>query len=100
MPAGRLNVAATPRPSLSTPSRSGEPAIVETAPAVVITVWPNHDVFDAWIATPERDALTDSEVHRAVEYRPITRYDLAGGYVNLLALNALSLADLPEEDST
>ena len=34
---------------------------------VVITVWPSHDVFDAWIATPERDALTDSEVHRAVD---------------------------------
>ena len=23
---------------------------------VVITVWPSHEVFDAWIATPERDA--------------------------------------------
>jgi len=47
---------------------------------VVVTVWPSHDVFDAWIATPERDALTASDVHRAVEYRPITRYDIAGGY--------------------
>ena len=47
---------------------------------VVVTVWPSHEVFDAWIATPERDALTASEVHRAVEYRPITRYDIAGGY--------------------
>jgi heme-degrading monooxygenase HmoA len=25
---------------------------------VVITVWPSHEVFDAWIATPHRDALT------------------------------------------
>ena len=25
---------------------------------VVLTFWPNHEVFDAWIATPERDALT------------------------------------------
>jgi heme-degrading monooxygenase HmoA len=46
----------------------------------VITVWPSHEVFDAWIATPERDALTASDVHQAVEYRPITRYDLVGGY--------------------
>jgi len=47
---------------------------------VVVTVWPSHQVFDAWIATPERDALTNSDVHRAVEYRPITRYDTVGGY--------------------
>ena len=47
---------------------------------VVVTVWPSHEVFDAWIATPERDALTASEVHQAVEYRPITRYDTVGGY--------------------
>jgi heme-degrading monooxygenase HmoA len=53
---------------------------------VVITVWPSHEAFDAWIATPERDALTASEVHRAVHYRPITRYDLAGGYLNLAGL--------------
>jgi heme-degrading monooxygenase HmoA len=45
---------------------------------VVITLWPSHEVFDAWIATPERAALTDSEVHNAVDYRPITRYDVAG----------------------
>jgi heme-degrading monooxygenase HmoA len=48
--------------------------------AVVVTVWPSHEVFDAWIATPERDALTASAVHQAVEYRPITRYDAVGGY--------------------
>jgi len=52
----------------------------------VITIWPNHEVFDAWIATPERDQLTASEMHRAVEYRPITRYDVAGGYLNLAGL--------------
>jgi hypothetical protein len=46
----------------------------------VVTVWPSHEVFDAWIATPERDALTVSEVHRAVDYSPITRYDTIGGY--------------------
>ncbi len=53
---------------------------------VVITLWPSHEVFDAWIATPERDALTASDVHRAVEYRPITRYEIAGGYLNLAGL--------------
>jgi len=47
---------------------------------VVVTVWPSHEVFDAWIATPERDALTASDVHQAVDYRPITRYDVIGGY--------------------
>lgn len=53
---------------------------------VVITIWPSHEVFDAWIATPERDQLTASEMHQAVEYRPITRCDVAGGYLNLAAL--------------
>jgi heme-degrading monooxygenase HmoA len=47
---------------------------------VVVTVWPSHEVFDAWIATPERDALTASRVHQAVQYRPITRYNAVGGY--------------------
>src|SRR5438552_4127920 len=50
---------------------------------VVITAWPSHAVFDAWIATPERDRLTVSEVHRSVDYRPITRYDVVGGYLNI-----------------
>lgn len=53
---------------------------------VVITVWPDHAMFDAWIATPERDALTASDIHRAVDYRPITRYDVVGGYLHLLGL--------------
>ena len=66
---------------------------------VVVTVWPSHQVFDAWIATPERDALTDSEVHRAVEYRPITRYEFAGGYIDLPALAALLHPDVSEESS-
>ena len=64
---------------------------------VVITVWPSHEVFDAWIATPERDALTASDVHQAVDYRPITRYDLVGGYTNLAGLTTLTETkeDLP-----
>ncbi|MHB1472713.1 MAG: hypothetical protein ACYCV4_03625 [Dermatophilaceae bacterium] len=38
--------------------------------------------------TPHRDALTASEIHGAVTYRPITRYDVPGGYLNLPGLIA------------
>ncbi|MDP9333227.1 MAG: hypothetical protein M3Q30_07975 [Actinomycetota bacterium] len=61
-----------------------EPA-VSGGETVVLTIWPSHDVFDAWIKTSERDRLTDSDVHRAVEFRPISRYDVVGGYLNGLA---------------
>ena len=53
---------------------------------VVLTAWPSHAVFDAWIATPHRDRLTASDTHRSVDYHPITRYEVAGGYLNLDAL--------------
>ena len=53
---------------------------------VVVTIWPDHETFDAWIATPDRDRLTASEVHQAVDYRPITRYDVAGGYLDIAGL--------------
>jgi hypothetical protein len=55
---------------------------------VAITVWPSHEVFDAWIATPYRAGLTAPEVHQAVDYRPVVRYDLTGGHTNLSALVA------------
>jgi len=32
--------------------------------------------------------LTNSEVHQAVSYRPITRYKVSGGYLNLPGLTA------------
>ena len=54
---------------------------------VVITIWPDDATFDAWIATPERDALTASDVHQAVDYRPITRHHVVGGYLNLPGLH-------------
>ena len=63
---------------LEPPDREGE--------TVVITAWPSHEVFDAWIATADRDRLTASDVHQAVDYRPIIRYDVAGGYLNIDAL--------------
>src|SRR6266508_2947126 len=47
---------------------------------VVVTGWPDHEAFDTWINTPDRDRLTASDMHRAVEFRPLTRYDLIGGY--------------------
>jgi hypothetical protein len=56
---------------------------------LVITAWPSHEMFDAWIETPDRDRLTDSEVHRSVEFGPITRYDIARGYLNLEGLKAV-----------
>ena len=72
----------------------GAELVLETSTAdgetVVVTIWPSHEVFDAWIATPERDRLTGSAVHRSVEYRPITRYDVVGGYLNIDALRAMS----------
>ena len=64
---------------------------------VVITAWPSHEVFDAWIATPHRDALTASEVHQAVDYRPITRYDMTSGYLNLPGLISHDPTPRPEE---
>ena len=63
---------------------------------VVITVWPDHETFDAWIATPERATLTASAVHQAVDYRPITRYDVTGGYVNMPGLHPAGTT--PEEE--
>ena len=70
-----------------------------TGETVVMTAWPSHEVFDAWIATPHRDALTASEVHRAVNYRPITRYDVPGGYLNLPSLITHDPSPQPEEDT-
>jgi heme-degrading monooxygenase HmoA len=64
---------------------------------VVITVWPDHETFDTWIATPERAALTASDVHQSVDYRPLTRYDVAGGYLNIPGLEQAQ--PVPEEDT-
>ncbi len=48
---------------------------------VVITAWPDHDALDAWIDTPDRDRLTASATHEAVQFRPITRFAVIGGYL-------------------
>ncbi|HMC52961.1 MAG TPA: antibiotic biosynthesis monooxygenase [Acidimicrobiales bacterium] len=68
---------------------------------VVVTVWPSHEVFDAWVATPERDRLTASAVHQAVDYRPITRYEVIGGYTNpaIAGPTAANGSVSPEEDN-
>src|SRR5262245_6935265 len=72
----------------------------DTGDTVVITIWPSHEVFDAWIATPERDALTASEVHQVVEYRPIVRHDVVGGYLNVAALAARQATYPFDEETT
>jgi hypothetical protein len=59
---------------------------------VVVTGWPSHDALDAWIDTPDRDRLTDSETHRGVAFRPLTRFDVVGGYLNVDGLSAVALA--------
>jgi hypothetical protein len=67
-----------------------EPTAAIEGDLIVVTAWPSHDAFDAWIDTPDRDRLTASDVHAAVEYGPISRYDVAGGYLNLDGLVAVS----------
>jgi len=36
--------------------------------------------------------MTDSEMHRAVSFRPLTRFDVVGGYLNVDGLAAVALA--------
>lgn len=74
------------------PSKTLQPAGAGDADAgetLVITAWASHEAFDAWIETPDRDLLTASDVHGAVGYGPITRYDMSGGYINLGGLTAV-----------
>jgi heme-degrading monooxygenase HmoA len=66
---------------------------------VVLTLWPSHEVFDAWITTQDRDRLTASDVHQAVSYQPITRYEVTGGYLNHPGLAAAPAPADQEETS-
>ena len=87
------------RSTRQNPPKTLQPAAPEPDPdeeLIVVTAWASHDAFDAWIDTPDRDRLTASDVHGAVEYGPITRYDTAGGYLNLDGLSAV--ADSVRED--
>ena len=70
------------RSSRQNPAKAAQPegAVVDEDELVVMTAWPDHDTFDAWIGTPDRDRLTASSTHEAVEFRPLTRYDVVGGY--------------------
>ena len=68
---------------------------VDDEELVVITAWPDHDTFDAWINTPDRDRLTASAVHAAVEFRPITRLDMIGGYPDNTTSFTNSTGDIP-----
>ncbi|MGQ0616138.1 MAG: antibiotic biosynthesis monooxygenase family protein [Acidimicrobiia bacterium] len=75
-----LVLARSPRQN---PAKTLQPDDIDVDPEeyVVLTAWPDHDTFDAWIDTPDRDRLTASPTHEAVEFRPLTRYDLVGGYL-------------------
>jgi len=80
----------SPRQNLAKTLQGPEPEPLPEDEALVLTAWASHEAFDAWIDTPDRDRLTDSDEHRAVQYRPLTRYDLAGGYLNLGGLAAVA----------
>ncbi len=69
-----------------------EPDRPDELETVIVTGWPSHDALDAWIDTPDRARLTDSETHREVSFRPLTRFDVSGGYFNLDGLAAVTLA--------
>ena len=47
---------------------------------LIITIWESHEVFDAWIRSPEHDAVDASPGHALVKFHPIKRYNAAAGY--------------------
>ncbi len=49
-------------------------------PTLMLTMWKNHEVFDAWIKTPEHAAVSSSPGHALCRWQPIKRYDIAAGY--------------------
>jgi hypothetical protein len=65
--------------------------------------WPGSTRAAPGARYTHRDALTSSDVHQAVSYRPITRYQVAGGHLNLRGLTvhdpSAQLSDIPEEQS-
>jgi hypothetical protein len=77
----RQNPEKTLQPPAAAPDTDGN--------LIIVTAWASHDTFDAWIHTPDRDRLTVSDVHSSVEFGPITRFDVAGGYLNLDGLVAV-----------
>ena len=80
----------SPRENPAKTLQRPEPEPLPEDEALVLTAWASHEAFDAWIDTPDRDRLTDSDDHRAVQYQPLTRYDLVGGYLNLVGLAAVA----------
>jgi len=73
-------LATSPRQNPANTLQRSITPIVDDEELTVVTAWPDHDTFDAWIDTPDRDRLTASAVHAVIEYRPITRFDAIGGY--------------------
>jgi len=87
----------SPRQNPAKTLQPAHPEPLSGEEALVLTAWASHESFDAWIETPDRDRLTESGDHGAVRYRPLTRYDLVGGYLNVDAL--VAIADRTEEES-
>src|SRR5215207_9669406 len=51
-----------------TKTRHPDDGDVDAGALVVMTIWPDHDTFDRWINTPQRDRLTASPTHQAVDF--------------------------------
>jgi heme-degrading monooxygenase HmoA len=45
-----------------------------------LTIWRSHAVFDAWIKTPEHEAVSKSAGHQLVKWYPLKRYAVPGGW--------------------
>ncbi|MBW3627214.1 MAG: antibiotic biosynthesis monooxygenase [Actinobacteria bacterium] len=76
-----LVLATSPRQNPAKTLRPTDDGVADPEEVVVLTAWPDHDTFDAWIDTPDRDRLTASPTHQAVSFRPLVRYDVIGGYL-------------------
>jgi hypothetical protein len=85
-----LVLARSPRQNPAKALQPVEPDPGTADQLIVVTAWASHEAFDSWIDTPDRDWLTASNVHGSVRYGPITRYDGAGGYLNLDGLSAVA----------
>ena len=75
------------KPTASSPSSCSNP------PAATATPWwslsgPPTRCSTPGSPRPSAGALTASDVHRAVDYGPITRFEVSGGYLDLAALAA------------
>lgn len=90
-----LVLATSPRQNPAKTLRPTDDVVADAEEVVVLTAWPDHDTFDAWIDTPDRDRLTASPTHQAVSFRPLVRYDVIGGYLADALIRASSTGGQP-----